>query len=130
MMYINIETGELVNESNQLHRQKKNGKNDNEDYTEYNVITKKPYTGNQGKVLEKIRVSKDYKSHEWGTFLTWKKLGRKIIKGEKGTTCFHPGYKKTGVIDNDGKEVIKPIRKYFKVFNLDQTEPIKTKKED
>ena len=125
-----ITMGGMVKLSTHLHTQKKNGKNDERIYTEYNVITKKPYTGLQGRELENITESRGYKSHEWGTFLTWKKLDRKIIKGEKGTTCFHPGYKKTGVIDNDGKEVIKPIRKYFKVFNLDQTEPINSKKEN
>jgi antirestriction protein ArdC len=130
MIYINIETGELVNDSTQLHREEKNGKNNNQVYTEYNVITKKPYTGHQGMDLMDLGKKREYKSHEWGTFLTWKKLGRKIIKGEKGTTCFHPGHKKTGVIDKDGKEVMKPVRKYFKVFNLEQTEPIKTKEQD
>ena len=129
-MNTTITRGDLVKNSTQLHKEKNGGKKDKETYTEYNVITNKPYTGCQGKDLGMIGIKKCYKSHEWGTFLTWKKLGRKIIKGEKGTTCFHPGYKKTGVIDNNGKEVIKPIRKYFKVFNLDQTEPIKTKQQN
>lgn len=124
-MNINTETGELVKYSTQLHREKKDGENEKVGFTEYNVNTRKPYTGQNGDNLKGVSRRKEFKSHEWGTFLTWKKLGRKIIKGQKGTTCFHPGYKKTGVIDNDGKEVVKPVRKYFKVFNLDQTEPIR-----
>ena len=89
--------------------------------TEYNVKTKKPYHGKQGGVLEDERRYKGYSSHQWGTFLCWKELGRKINKGEKSTLCFHPTFKKTGKFDEDGNEIFKKMRKYFRVFNKDQT---------
>lgn len=82
-----------------------------------NIDTKKPYQGNNEKDLE----SCGYGSNKWGTFLTWRKLGFSIKKGEKGISCFHP----TVWIEkkNNGEEKEKKGRKYFTLFNEEQVKP-------
>jgi len=89
------------------------------------IVTKKPYEGDNHKELDYVSRSCGYKSNEWGTFLSWKKIGRSINKGEKGTLCFHPILKKTNKLDKEGNPKVIRIRKYFKLFNKNQTSTIK-----
>ncbi len=91
---------------------------------EINVKTKKPYNGNQGEFLKSQRIINGYTSNNWGTYLWWKSLNRKINKGEKGIPCFYPTRIKTGV-DNEGNDKFKKVRNYFIVFNENQTSPMK-----
>ena len=84
-----------------------------------NVKTKKPYNGEQEQMLEQLRISRGWESNEWGSFLCWKGLDRKIIKGEKSVLCFYPSVQ---VIDDvDGTQKIKKSRMWFRLFNKNQT---------
>ena len=65
-----------------------------ENTEEKNVVTNKKYIGENQSSLHQVRLEKNYEKPIWGTFLQWKKLGRNIIKGEKGTTLFHPTQRK------------------------------------
>ena len=78
-----------------------------------NIISKKPYTGGNHKLLRN-----QYKSNKWGTFLQWKSIGFNINKGEKGTLCFRPLVKM--ITDDEGNKIQKNIRKYFTLFNKEQ----------
>ena len=91
------------------------------DETPINVKTKKPYKGENESNLKLIQTKKGFESNEWGTFICWKQLGRSINKGEKGVDCFYPTVKKTDKMDEDGNPKIIKVRKYFKVFNFNQT---------
>ena len=57
---------------------------------EKNILTGKSYLGENQENLSRERMDKKYEFPHWGTYLQWKKLGRKIIKGEKGVRLFHP----------------------------------------
>ncbi|MDA8641813.1 ArdC family protein [Flavobacteriaceae bacterium] len=89
------------------------------------IESKKPYKGENHNQLDYVSRSCGYKSNEWGTFLSWKKIGRGINKGEKGTLCFYPTSKKTNKLDKEGNPKVIRIRKYFKLFNKNQTSTIK-----
>jgi antirestriction protein ArdC len=95
-----------------------------ESCSEINVKTKKPYYGKQGESLNSQRIINGYISNNWGTYLCWKSLNRKINKGEKGIRCFYPTRIKIGV-DKEGNDKFKKVRNYFIVFNENQTSPMK-----
>ena len=86
---------------------------------EINITTKNEYRGENQRRLHESRLENHYEEPLWGTFLQWKKLGRKIIKGEKGIRLFHPT--KMKFEKEDGSIGFKDSRKYFVVFNYSQT---------
>ena len=91
-----------------------------------NLKSRIPYQGENQQVLNQVSSENDYKSKLWGTFDQWKKLGRMVSKGQKGVSIFHPATRHTGKLDKDGKEIVMKVRKYWRIFNEDQTEKLKS----
>ncbi len=81
------------------------------------------YTGGNAGHLILVRKEKKYKSNVWGTFLQWKEEGKIVSKGEHGYKIMRPVTKKTGDFDDNGNEEIVNVRKFYKVFNEEQTTP-------
>ena len=81
------------------------------------------YTGGNAGHLIGARKEKKYKSNIWGTFLQWKDEGKVVSKGEQGYKIMRPVTKKTGDFDDNGNEEIVNVRKFYKVFNEEQTTP-------
>ena len=73
----------------------------------FNANTNLEYQGRNPILL----VSAGFKSPKWATFLQWRELDRKIIKGSKGTHLATFGE------DSDGEKYMS----HFVVFNEDQT---------
>ena len=81
------------------------------------------YTGGNAGNLLVARKEKKYKSNIWGTFLQWKDKGRIVTKGEHGYKIMRPVTKKLVELDDEGNEQEIPVRKFYKVFNEEQTTP-------
>ena len=90
-----------------------------------NVKTRTAYQGNNQESLAVVCNEKNYKSQLWGTFDQWKTLGRMVSKGQKGVSIFHPATRHTGKLDKDGNEIVMNVRKYWRIFNEEQTEKLK-----
>lgn len=93
-----------------------------------NLKSRTPYQGKNQDVLSEVSAEKNYKSNMWGTYQQWKTLGKKVSIGQKGTVVFHPTTYPTGKFDRDGKEVLRNSRKYWYVFNEEQTEQLNSEK--
>ena len=91
-----------------------------------NVKTRTSYQGKNQETLTVESNEKNYKSQLWGTFDQWTKLGRKVTKGQKGVSIFHPATRHSGKMDKDGKEIVMNVRKYWRIFNEEQTDKIKS----
>ena len=90
-----------------------------------NAKTGEDYSGENWGTLTSEQSNKKYKSSVWGTYLQWNGLGRRIAKGEKGTTIWRPVNIPTETIDKDtGKPKMKSVPKYWSVFNEEQTTEI------
>lgn len=66
-------------------------------------------------------LNEGYKDNSWGTYLHWNVNGRVVIEGEKGVKCFHPTNRP--YTDDNGETKFRVGRKYFSLFNKDQTLP-------
>ena len=82
------------------------------------------YTGGNAGHLIGARKEKKYKSNIWGTFLQWKDEGKVVSKGEQGFKIMRPVTKTLDELDDEGNEQEIPVRKYYKVFNEEQTEKL------
>jgi len=90
-----------------------------------NAKTGEKYSGENWGTLTSEQSSKNYKSNTWATYLQWNELGRKIVKGEKGTNIFRPVKIPTGEIYKDtGEPKFKSVPKWWSVFNEEQTTEI------
>jgi len=90
-----------------------------------NVKTGEFYSGENCGTLTGEQSNKKYKSGAWGTYLQWNGLGKRIAKGEKGTTIWRPVNIPTGKTDKTtGEQKFKSVPKYWSVFNEEQTEEI------
>jgi antirestriction protein ArdC len=88
-----------------------------------NLVSKKAYRG----INTWLLMALDFESPYYLSFKQVGQLGGKIKKGEKGSVVVF--WKLTEVHDRDTGEIKKiPFLKYYKVFNLEQTEGIDTKK--
>lgn len=94
-----------------------------------NLASKKEYQGFNWWLLMLIQEEKNYKSNIWATFNQINIFKGKIKKGEHSTPVVFWNILeiKTDKIDTKGKAIVKkiPLLRYYKVFNLDQTEGIK-----
>jgi len=86
-----------------------------------NVISNKPYNG----INVLILLSKRYISPYWLTFKQASQLGGKIKKGETHTKVV---FWSTIDKENEGKEKKIPFMRYYRVWNLEQTEGCKIPK--
>lgn len=89
-----------------------------------NYITKIAYEGQNQAYLMNYKEEAGFESNEWLTFLQAKEKGLKIKKGSKGISLvrfinYAELNEKTDKVED------KVGRKYFRVFNLDQTGPFK-----
>ncbi len=89
-----------------------------------NTKTGNPYTGSNAGHLLNVRKEKEYKSNIWGTFLQWRDKKRTVTKGEQGYKIIRPVTKKLVELDDDGNEQEIPVRKFYRVFNEEQTEKL------
>ncbi|WP_018694137.1 ArdC family protein [Algicola sagamiensis] len=92
----------------------------------YNWSTKAQYSGVNVLMLWMRTMESGYKKNAWLTFNQAKKLGGRIIKGEKATSCIF--VKPIEVDEEENGEIIQKTvycRKFFSVFNLDQIEGLK-----
>ena len=96
---------------------------------QHNIETNYVYQLNNQDLLVAIRNEKKYTSNSWGTFPTWKRLGYDIIKGEKATTITRYVDVENG-LDNNGEKKYKTIKRYYNLFNKDQTKLSQTIKEN
>ena len=85
-----------------------------------NIKTGLSYSGENEEKLCNAGDDKNYFSCIWGTYLQYKELGYRIRKGEKSSSIWRPALIKT--IDKKGKEKLKKCRKFWKVFNIEQTD--------
>ena len=84
-----------------------------------NIISKKPYRG----INQFLLNCSEYDSPYWLTFNQAKKLGGSVCKGQKSTPVVF--WKWFEVEDPDtGEKSEKPFLRYYRVFNLEQTEGI------
>jgi len=101
-------------------------KKENMNNFQYNHFSSTVYQGKNQAELMSAKEKNNYKNDGWVTFLQAKQLGLKIKKGSHGEHVFN-GYRETEVVNNKGKkDVEKRPMGWSTVFNLDQTEPIKT----
>jgi antirestriction protein ArdC len=87
-----------------------------------NLLSQKPYRGLNVFLL----ASQGYESRYWLTFNQTNKLGGKVKRGEHSSlvTFWHIGQEKT---DADGKKTRPFLLRFYRVFNLSQTEGIADK---
>lgn len=94
----------------------------------YNHVTGKEYEGRNQVIL--AIAGKDYASNAWLTFIQARNANLKIKKGSKGVTiCLGFGSFSEEKEVNGKKETktyTRPLG-FARVFNLDQTEPMKAK---
>lgn len=83
-----------------------------------NFKTGESYKGINIILLWVASMSAGYKSPLWITFNQAKSLGAKINKGEKSTMIT---FYKTKEIEEDGETKTIPVIKYYRVFNIEQT---------
>ena len=85
------------------------------------LISKRPYRGINCFLLN----ISGYASPYWATFNQISKLGGKVIKGQRSTPVVF--WKWIEIEDKDtGEKVEKPFLRYYRVFNLEQTEGLKS----
>lgn len=96
-----------------------------------NLVTKKPYRGVNVFLLSIVSDAQGFSSPLWATFNQIRAKGGRVKKGEKGTVViFWKLFKNTEkTVDQETgeeieKEKVKPLLRYYTVFNLDQTEGI------
>jgi antirestriction protein ArdC len=89
-----------------------------------NYVSKKPYRGINVFLLYLAGFSSQY----WASFKQIQKLGGKVKKGSKSSLIIYWNWiiKETNQKDKDGNPIKKkfPLLKYYRVFNLEQTEGI------
>jgi antirestriction protein ArdC len=90
-----------------------------------NLISKKEYQGINCLLLS----LNDYKSSYYLTYNQAKSLGGNVKKGEKGHLIIFWKMYDTKEVDEDDKLIVKPVLRYYKVFNTEQCEGIETPKE-
>ena len=114
-------------------------------YSPCNWVTGRAYNGINALLLSATARAEGYTSGEWATYKQISENGGNVLKGSKGTgivywvqsfknketSAFYPTEKalnKAGFKRTD--EVIETIwsLRYFKIFNLDQTEGLESKK--
>lgn len=93
------------------------------------LTTGKPYRGWNNLWLGFMGQARGYESQHWATFNTIKAQGGSIKKGEHGEfAIFYKTLKVEDkeITDENGDPVARniPLLRYFKVFNLDQTEGV------
>jgi antirestriction protein ArdC len=97
-----------------------------------NIVSKKPYQGVNVLILS----TTEFSSPWWITFKQAKELGGNISKGSKSEIIvFFKRYEKTDgngefVYDENGRQRIGFVLRYSRVFNLEQTEGIKSPQGD
>ena len=90
-----------------------------------NLMSKRPYRG----INQFLLNASSYASPYWLTFNQAKKLGGSVKKGSKSTPVVF--WKWLEVEDKDtGEKKEVPFLRYYRVFNLEQTEGIQPPKED
>jgi antirestriction protein ArdC len=90
-----------------------------------NLISKWPYRG----VDHLLWNTSGYACPYWATFNQIKKKGGKVKKGEKSAPAvFWKWYERED--PKSGEITEKPILRYYRVFNLEQTEGIELPKEE
>ena len=95
------------------------------------LATKRPYRGINPFLLAMTAENKGYNSPYWMTYKQAENLGGNVKKGEKSTVVIF--WKRLSITETDketGKVEAKiiPMLKYFRVFNLEQTENIEPEK--
>ena len=85
-----------------------------------NIKTGLSYSGENEDSLCNAGDDKNYFSCIWGTYLQYKELGYRIRKGEKSSSIWRLAVVKA--VKKNGDEYDKPIRKYWNVFNIEQTD--------
>lgn len=90
-----------------------------------NLISKRPYRGINCFLLN----ISGYGSPFWATLNQINKLGGRVIKGQKSTPVVF--WKWLEIEDQEtGEKVEKPFLRYYRVFNLEQTEGLETPESD
>lgn len=86
-----------------------------------NLVSKRPYRGINCFLLN----ISGYSSPYWATLNQINKLGGRVIKGQKSTPVVF--WKWLEIEDQEtGEKVEKPFLRYYRVFNLEQTEGIES----
>lgn len=102
-----------------------------------NILTGKYYRGINPLILQCSSITKGYKSHWWGTFKQFQKMGAMVKKGEKSSIIVWNDRLIFDEKDNDGNIVFKDdgtpkqkhiwLLKHSAVFNLEQVEDVDNK---
>ena len=92
--------------------------NNGEEKMFYNATNKHVYSTYNTQALAKAADSNGWTSNEFAGFDQWKKAGRIVKGGQKGTPVVLFVEKKT----KDGRK--EKVRKVKFVFNIEQTEPL------
>ena len=88
-----------------------------------NLASKTGYRGMNPFLLEMVRRKNGYTHTKWGTFKQISAKGGKVNKGEKGTlVIFWKIIKKEDVVDGEKQKSVFPILRYYKVWNIEQTD--------
>lgn len=93
-----------------------------------NLVSGRNYRGINNFMLNVIAKNENFESRFWVTFKQAEKLGGKIKKGAKSTIIvFWKPLKKTVTDEETGEQKEKPffVLKYYRAFNLSQTEGLK-----
>lgn len=93
-----------------------------------NFISKKPYRGINAFILNCAEFASPY----WLTFKQAQDKGGSVKKGSKSTAIVFWKFNEYKKTDSDGNETTKnvPFVRYYRVFNLEQTEGIEAPVED
>jgi len=92
--------------------------NNGEEKMFYNATNKHVYSTYNTQALATAAAAKGWASNEFAGFEQWKKAGRIVKKGEKGTPLV------LFVDKKDAEGGRKKVRKVKFVFNIEQTEPL------
>lgn len=84
----------------------------------FNATNKHVYSAYNTQVLAKAAAANGWTSNEFAGFEQWKKTGRVVKGGQKGTPVVFFVEKKQA---DGGKQ---KVRKVKSVFNIEQTEPL------
>lgn len=108
-------------------------------YTHYNLVTKKPYRGINPWILSATAEERGYQSHYWLSFKQTKDEGGSVKAGEKSTLVVFWKFMVRDAIDAEGKVIVDengiakkktvPMLRYYLVFNVEQCEGIKIPEE-
>ena len=85
-----------------------------------NAITHRPYHGLNHFLLECTREEKAYPLNLWLTYKQAAEAGGNVRKGEKGQLIIFWKFNKD--TDESGKELTRPMLRYYTVFNVSQCE--------